>query len=174
LEKGGALWHTPEMNYIKNLENPYIISLCSGLPCFSWPGNGHPFLYPPGRLNTLLGIDDREDTLSRFCLTTATYTIARHYKRRLLRRKNADYLLLYGEYNGEYIFSLREYPIRKVLTVHANTTGTVQWEEPLFGQKTLLKASITVAFPMRVSVKIFLSRWFCGIRTGLHGRKKWE
>jgi hypothetical protein len=65
----------------------------------------------------ILGIDDREDTLSRFCLITATYTIEQYCKRRLLCRKNTDYLT----FAGEYVFSLREYPVRKVLTVYAAT-----------------------------------------------------
>ncbi|MDR0582761.1 MAG: hypothetical protein LBG57_00200 [Treponema sp.] len=35
----------------------------------------------------VLGVDDREDALSRFCLITATYTIEQYCKRRLLRKK---------------------------------------------------------------------------------------
>jgi hypothetical protein len=83
---------------------------------------------------SILGIDDREIALSRFCLTTATFTIEQYCKRRLLRRKNTDYLT----FTGEYIFSLREYPVRKVLSVHAASTGTVQRGEPLFSPENLV------------------------------------
>jgi hypothetical protein len=34
----------------------------------------------------ILGLDDREDALSRYCLTTATYTIEHYCKKRLLQR----------------------------------------------------------------------------------------
>ncbi|MDR2742056.1 MAG: hypothetical protein LBB98_07865, partial [Treponema sp.] len=82
----------------------------------------------------ILGIDDREDCLSRYCLITATYTVEQYCKRRLLRRKNTDYLT----FTGEYVFTLREYPVLKVLTVYAATAGTVQRGEPLFGPASLV------------------------------------
>jgi hypothetical protein len=70
-------------------------------------------LIPLADFNALLGLDEREDTLSRPCLITATYTIEQYCKRRLLRRKYTDYLT----FTGEYVFSLREYPVRKILGV---------------------------------------------------------
>jgi hypothetical protein len=91
-------------------------------------------LIPLGDFKAILGLDDREDVLSRYCLITATYTIEQYCKRRLLRRKNADYLT----FTGEYIFSLREYPVCKVLTLHAVTTGPVQRGEALFGPENLV------------------------------------
>jgi hypothetical protein len=91
-------------------------------------------LIPIEDFKALLSVDDCEDTLSRFCLTTAAYTIEQYCKRRLLRRKNTDYLT----FTGEYVFTLREYPVRKVLTVYAATAGTVQRGEPLFGPANLI------------------------------------
>jgi hypothetical protein len=91
-------------------------------------------LIPLEDFKAILGLDDREDALSRYCLITATFTIEQYCKRRLLRRKNTDYLT----FAGEYIFSLREYPVRKVLTVHAATAGSVQWGEPLFSPENLV------------------------------------
>jgi hypothetical protein len=82
----------------------------------------------------LLGIDDRDDALSRYYLITATYTIEQYCKRRLLRRKNTDYLT----FTGEYVFSLREYPVGKVLTVHAVTAGAALRREALFGPENLV------------------------------------
>jgi hypothetical protein len=91
-------------------------------------------LIPLEDFKAILGIDDREDSLSRYCLITATYTIEQYCKRRLLRRKNTDYLT----FAGEYVFNLREYPVQRVLAVWAATTGTVQRGEPLFGPESLV------------------------------------
>jgi hypothetical protein len=53
-------------------------------------------LIPLAEFKALLGLDDREDALSRHCLITATYTIEQYCKRRLLPRKRADYLTFTG------------------------------------------------------------------------------
>jgi hypothetical protein len=74
-----------------------------------------------GDFKEILGIDDREDALSRYCLITATYTIEQYCKQRLLRRKHTDYLA----FTGEYVFALREYPVRRVLAVWAAKAGYV-------------------------------------------------
>jgi hypothetical protein len=62
----------------------------------------------------ILGIDDREDALSCYCLLTATYTIEQYCRRRLLRKKRFEFLPFYGDYT----FLLRDYPVREVLTVY--------------------------------------------------------
>jgi hypothetical protein len=62
----------------------------------------------------VLGIDDREDALSRYCLITATYTIEQHCKRRLLHKKRFEFLPFYGD----YLFPLRDYPVREILAVY--------------------------------------------------------
>jgi hypothetical protein len=80
----------------------------------------------------ILGIDDREDALSRFCLITATYTIEQYCKRRLLRRKHTDYLT----FTGEYVFDLREYPVGKVLSAHAARAGVALQRDPPLARKT--------------------------------------
>jgi hypothetical protein len=115
-------------------------------------GSGPNLLYsliPLDDFKAVLGIDDREDcldfasvrnqgyefsqsensthlfqppSLAAFCLITATYTIEQYCKRRLLRKKQTDYLT----FTGEYVFSLREYPVRRILSVHAATAGSVQ------------------------------------------------
>jgi hypothetical protein len=100
-------------------------------------------LIPLEDFKAILGIDDREDTLSRYCLITATYTIEQYCKRRLLRRKNTDYLT----FTGEYIFSLREYPVRKVLAVYAAATGTVQRGEPLYSSENLVDSKHYYCLP---------------------------
>jgi len=67
----------------------------------------------------LAGIDDREDTLSRFCLITATYSIEHYCKRRLLRKKHFERI----EFYGDLILPLREYPVSDVLIVYAMTNN---------------------------------------------------
>lgn len=64
---------------------------------------------------SILGFDDRENTLSRYCLVTATYAIEQYCKRRLIRRKHTDY----HTFSGQHIFTLREYPVRKILSVYS-------------------------------------------------------
>jgi hypothetical protein len=71
-------------------------------------------LIPLDDFKAILAVDDREDALSRYCLVTATYSIEHYCKRQLLRRKNTDYLT----FTGEPIYTLREYPVGKVLSVH--------------------------------------------------------
>jgi hypothetical protein len=99
-------------------------------------GNGLELhsLIPLEEFKTILGMDDREDALSRYCLITAAYTIEQYCKRRLLRWKHTDYLT----FTGEYVFTLREYPVRRILTVHAATAGSVQRGEPPFSPENLV------------------------------------
>ncbi|MDR1902896.1 MAG: hypothetical protein LBQ88_11515, partial [Treponema sp.] len=100
-------------------------------------------LIPFEDFKALLGVDDREDcldfasmqnpgheflpcknsttlfqppSLAAFCLATATFTIEQYCKRRLLLKKHTDYLT----FTGGYLFSLREYPVRRVLSVHVD------------------------------------------------------
>ena len=62
-----------------------------------------------------MGIDDREDKLSCFCLITATYAIEQYCKRCFLRKKYFERL----EYTGDLLLTLREYPVSQVLAVFA-------------------------------------------------------
>jgi hypothetical protein len=100
-------------------------------------------LIPLEDFKAILGIDDRDDALSRYCLITATYTIEQYCKRRLLRRKHIDYLT----FTGEYIFTLREYPVQKVLSVYAATAGAVQRGTPLASPENLVDPSRYYCLP---------------------------
>jgi hypothetical protein len=93
-------------------------------------------LIPLEDFKALLSADDREDTLSRYCLITATFTIEQYCKRRLLRRKHTDYLT----FTGEYIFTLREYPVRTVLSIHAD-------KNRVFAAESLVKPEHYYCFP---------------------------
>jgi hypothetical protein len=68
-------------------------------------------LIPFADFKAVLGIDDREDTLSQYCLTTATFTIEQYCMRRFLTKKHHESL----EFWGDYIFPLRSYPVREIL-----------------------------------------------------------
>jgi hypothetical protein len=78
--------------------------------------NGQPLhsLISLTDFKAILGIDDREDALSRYCLITATYTIEQYCKRRLLRKKQFEFFPFYGD----YFFPLRDYPVREILAVY--------------------------------------------------------
>jgi hypothetical protein len=78
--------------------------------------HGRPLhsLIPLADFKAVLGVDDREDALSRFCLITATYTIEQYCKRRLLRKKRFEFFPFYGDYT----FPLRDYPVWEILVVY--------------------------------------------------------
>jgi hypothetical protein len=82
----------------------------------------------------ILGLDDRDSVLSRYCLITAAYTIEHYCKRRLIRKKITEYLTL----TSEAIFTLREYPVRRILSVHAISPGTVQSGEGLLSPENMV------------------------------------
>jgi hypothetical protein len=71
-------------------------------------------LIPLSDFKAVLGIDDREDALSRYCLITATYTIEQYCHRKLLRKRRFEF----AEFTGEYVFPLRDYPVREILAVY--------------------------------------------------------
>jgi hypothetical protein len=72
-------------------------------------------LIPLGDFKALLGVDDREDKISRFCFITATFTIEQYCRRSLLARRHFERF----EYTGDLLLPLREYPVREVLAVYA-------------------------------------------------------
>jgi len=80
-------------------------------------------LIPLDDFKAVLCIDDREDKIARYCLTTATFSIEQYCKRRLLRKKHFERI----EYSGDVLLPLREYPVQKVLAVY---TGNGEILEP--------------------------------------------
>jgi hypothetical protein len=91
-------------------------------------------LIPLEDFKALLGLDDREEVLSRYCLITATFTIEQYCKRRFCRKKHTDYLT----FSGEHIFTLREYPVRRVLTVYVARAGAALRGETRFDPENLV------------------------------------
>jgi len=75
---------------------------------------GSDFLYtliPLEKFKEILGIDDREDKIARFCLVTGTFAIEQYCKRRLLKKQHFEVI----EFLGDLLLPLREYPVRKIL-----------------------------------------------------------
>jgi hypothetical protein len=68
-----------------------------------------------GDFKALLGIDDREDKISRFCLVTATSTIEQYCRRRLVLKRHFERVGI----NADLVLPLREYPVREVIAVYA-------------------------------------------------------
>ena len=62
----------------------------------------------------VLGLDDRDDKICRFCLVTATHTIEQYCKRRLLRKTHFEYIDFYGD----LVLPLKEYPISSVSALY--------------------------------------------------------
>jgi hypothetical protein len=83
-------------------------------------------LIPLEEFKAVLGIDDREDKLARFCLTAATRTIEEYCKRRLLRKKHFEW----NEYIGDLSIPLREYPVSRVQAVYLVGDGEIL--EPVY------------------------------------------
>jgi hypothetical protein len=91
-------------------------------------------LIPLADFKALLGIDAREDSLSRYCLATATWSIEHYCKRRLLQRRNTDYF----SFTGDYRVTLREYPVGKILNLHAVKAGTAPPGQALMDPENLI------------------------------------
>ena len=76
-------------------------------------------LIPLEEFKAVLGIDDRDDRLSAFCLVTATHTIEQHCMRRLLRKRHFERI----EFVGDLLLPLCHYPVDKVTAVYRIGVG---------------------------------------------------
>jgi hypothetical protein len=72
-------------------------------------------LIPLTDFKALLGVDDREDALSRYCLLTATFTIEQYCRRSLFVHRHFERL----EYTGDLLLNLREYPVLEIVALYA-------------------------------------------------------
>ena len=78
-------------------------------------------LIPIEEFKAVLGIDDRDDKLVKFCLLTSTLTIESYCKRKLLHKKHFEEI----EYTGDLVMPLREYPVTEVLAVSLFDTNEI-------------------------------------------------
>jgi len=85
-------------------------------------------LIPLEDFKAILGVDDREDKLARFCLVTSTLTIEQFCMRRFLRKKHFERI----EFTGDLILPLGEFPVNEVLFVSAVTHLGSEVIEPDF------------------------------------------
>jgi hypothetical protein len=85
-------------------------------------------LIPLGDFKAVLGIDDREDPLSRYCLVTAAYTIEQYCRRRLYLKKHVETLTD----TGDPLLPLGEFPVREIEAISREqiTTGEAELLEP--------------------------------------------
>jgi len=75
------------------------------------------FLYsliPLDEFKALMGVDDREDRLCRFCLVTASLSIEEYCKRKFLRK---NYFEVF-KWTGHLVLLLKEYPVSEILSVY--------------------------------------------------------
>jgi hypothetical protein len=116
---------------------------------------------PLADFKAILGIDDREDTLSRYCLITATYTIEQYCKRRLLRKKRFEFLPFYGD----YLFPLRDYPVWEVLAVYQThiLKETIIIEPDLYHTIPDCREPEDIPFCLSVSPAVRLVRELSGL-----------
>ena len=63
---------------------------------------------------SVLGIDDREDKLCRFCLVTSTLTIESYCMRKFLRKQYFERITFYGD----LLLPLKEYPVNTIYAVY--------------------------------------------------------
>jgi hypothetical protein len=67
----------------------------------------------------VLGVDERDDTLSGYCLLTASYAIEQYCKRRFLRKKYFEHIAYTGDLVSDFSpLPMREYPVSEILMVH--------------------------------------------------------
>jgi len=78
-------------------------------------------LIPIGDFKAVLGVDDREDKISRFCLVTSTLTIEQYCMRQLLRKKHFELI----EYTGDLLLTFREYPVQRIFAVYVFGSGVI-------------------------------------------------
>ena len=78
-------------------------------------------LIPIEEFKSVLGLDDRDDKLVKFCLATSTLTIESYCKRKLLRKKHFEKV----EYTGDLLVYLKEYPVKEVLAVSLYETSEI-------------------------------------------------
>jgi len=109
-------------------------------------------LIPLEDFKAVLGIDDRDDKLARFCLVTSTCTIEEYCKRRLLRKKYFEQI----EYKGDLLLHLREYPVSQVLSVYLYGNGEIL--EPDF-YNVIPDCGTDYDFPFSLSLSRAIQRY---------------
>jgi len=87
-------------------------------------------LIPFEEFKLLLGLDDRDDKLSRFCLTGATLAIEQFCRRKLLYKRHVEI----SSISGDMLVILNEYPVKSISSVTAVFNRDFE-----FGNELILK-----------------------------------
>gem|GEM_PF-951446 len=112
-------------------------------------------LIPLDEFMTVLGLDDREDKISRFCLVTSTLTIEQYCMRRLLRKNHFEYIDFYGD----LVIPLKEYPVAKVSAVYSLfAVSPSEFIEPEFYQ-VVPDCGCNEDIPFSLSFSPAVKRW---------------
>jgi len=81
-------------------------------------------LIPLDEFKALIGVDDREDRLCRFCLVTASLSIEEYCKRKFLRK---NYFEVF-RWTGHLLLILKEYPVNEIVQVRSEYEPSVRLE----------------------------------------------
>ena len=112
-------------------------------------------LIPLEDFKAVLGVDDREDKICRYCLVTATFTIEQFCRRRLLRKTHFEYI----DFFGDLVIPLKEYPVSKVSAVYALfTVSPSEFIEPEFYQ-VIPDCGCNEDMPFFLSFSPTVKRW---------------
>ena len=111
-------------------------------------------LIPLEDFKAVLGVDDRDDKLAKFCLVTSTLTIENYCKRKLLRKKHFELI----EYIGDLTLPLREYPVSEVLGVFQH--GNSEIIEPDF-YNVVPDCGIDIDLPFSIELSPAVARLRC-------------
>jgi len=76
-------------------------------------GNSLHSLVSLDEFKLVLGIDDREDTMCKFCLETSTHTIENYCLRDLLPKRHYERVV----YDGDVQLPLQEYPVINIISI---------------------------------------------------------
>ena len=111
-------------------------------------------LIPLEDFKAVLGVDDRDDKLAKFCLVTSTLTIENFCKRKLLRKKHFELI----EYIGDLTLPLQEYPVSEVLGVFQH--GNSEIIEPDF-YNVVPDCGIDIDLPFSIELSPAVARLRC-------------
>jgi len=111
-------------------------------------------LIPLEDFKAVLGVDDRDDKLAKFCLVTSTLTIENYCKRKLLRKKHFELI----EYIGDLTLPLQEYPVSEVLGVFQH--GNSEIIEPDF-YNVVPDCGIDIDLPFSIELSPAVARLRC-------------
>jgi hypothetical protein len=111
-------------------------------------------LIPLDDFKAVLGIDDREEKIARFCLVTSTLTTEQYCKRRFLRKEHFEQI----EFCGDLVLPLREYPVSKVLAVYVLGNGEIV--EPEF-YRVIPDCGTDIDIPFSIEFSPAVARMGC-------------